>query len=1083
MNFKKIYKKVILGIFFLFLLALLPFQARAANVELEGLESTPLSEVLEALGEKPISGIVRASDGTPLIGATVQVKGTGIGTVTDMDGNYQLNVPDDATTLVISFMGYVTQEVEITGRSVIDVQLMEDFAQLDEVVVIGYGTKKKVNLTGAVSTVDSEAIEDRPISNVQQALQGAVPNLVITTTKAGGEPGANMDMNIRGLQSIEGNSQPYVLVDGIPMGINDINPDDVETISVLKDAAASAIYGARAAYGVILITTKKGKTDGVTFSYSGNVANSSPLNWPDFASTMDFALTLNESQINAGFAPGFSAERLNNLALNLVNPGSAPEMYANADNTNWDQGSWGEKSSGNYDWKEIMFDESNLRHKHNLGVSGGNEKVNFYVSAGFFNEDGILRHGEESFKRYNLDAKVNGEATSWMDLSLFVKYKYSNEDFPWSPLARGRILDALTKIKPMMVPKYPGTDIWNNRSRISEWQAFRDEYVKKQLVISPRIILEPIKNWVTNIELNYITNNNRQVFSRNSYQWIRPNGELVNAPATAATEYNPNMYSNEYLSPNIYTNYSKSFGNHNLGLMAGYQHETYNYYNMRSTATYVLSDKAPSLSTAVGEKTVWDQIGHWATQGYFGRLNYNYDEKYLLEMNVRRDGSSRFEEGSRWSTFPSFSAGWVLSKENFFPLKDQIDFLKFRGSYGVLGNQNVANYLYIPTLPIDQSYWLFGGERAWTVDSPDLSSVNLTWEKVETIDFGFNLMTLNNRLAITFDWYQSKTTDLVGPGVALPAVLGTSAPKANQGEITTNGWEVEIEWKNRVNKDFSYGFRGVLSDYQSKVTKFINPTKILSSYYEGEVMNDIWGYETAGLYQDQNDLESYGIDQTYIHSGEWKTGDVKYVDQNGDDAINIGDNTVDNPGDKKIIGNSTPRFQYGLMGNVGWKQFDLSFYWQGVAKRDVDIRGGGTFRGPSVGIFHSTVYKEHMDYFRDETSLLGANPDAYFPRPYAEYYGSNQKNYGSPTDRYLQNGAYLRLKNVQIGFTLPEAWAKKARLSYARMYVSGENLLTFTNLMFFDPETIEGSYTGGSGGIGKSYPLSRTFSLGLNINF
>jgi len=303
MNFKKIYKKVILGIFFLFLLALLPFQARAANVELEGFESTPLSEVLEALGEKPVSGIVRASDGTPLIGATVQVKGTGIGTVTDMDGNYQLNVPDDATTLVISFMGYVTQEVEITGRSVIDVQLMEDFAQLDEVVVIGYGTKKKVNLTGAVSTVDSEAIEDRPISNVQQALQGAVPNLVITTTKAGGEPGANMDMNIRGLQSIEGNSQPYVLVDGIPMGINDINPDDVETISVLKDAAASAIYGARAAYGVILITTKKGKTDGVTFSYSGNVANSSPLNWPDFASTMDFALTLNESQINAGLAP------------------------------------------------------------------------------------------------------------------------------------------------------------------------------------------------------------------------------------------------------------------------------------------------------------------------------------------------------------------------------------------------------------------------------------------------------------------------------------------------------------------------------------------------------------------------------------------------------------------------------------------------------------------------------------------------------------------------------------------------------------------------------------------------------------
>ncbi|HHJ10611.1 MAG TPA: SusC/RagA family TonB-linked outer membrane protein, partial [Bacteroidetes bacterium] len=470
--------------------------------------------------------------------------------------------------------------------------------------------------------------------------------------------------------------------------------------------------------------------------------------------------------------------------------------------------------------------------------------------------------------------------------------------------------------------------------------------------------------------------------------------------------------------------------------------------------------------------------GHWATQSVFGRLNYDFSEKYLLEINGRYDGSSRFAPGKRWGFFPSVSAGWVFSKENFYPLKNIVEFLKFRGSYGVLGNQNVANYLYIPELPVSQTSYLFGGEQYWCVGMPNLSSVNLTWEKVGTLDFGFDLQTLNNRLGVTFDWYKSRTFDLVGPGQALPAILGTSVPKKNEGEITTLGWETSVSWRNRVG-DFAYGITAVISDYVRTITKYTNPTKILTTYYEGMKLGEIWGLETAGLFQSEEDVESWPVDQSFIYSGTWYPGDVKYVDQNGDGKIDIGDNTKDNPGDKKIIGNSTPRYQFGVNVNASWKGFDLSMLFQGIGKRDLDVRSLGTFRGPANGPLHANVYEEHLDFWRDETSPLGANPDAYFPRPYAQFVGQNGKNYNYPTTRYLQNGAYMRLKNIQLGYTIPGHITEKVKVSNARIYVSGENVFTLKKLMLYDPESYNGRY----GRIGDQYPLSRVFSIGLNVNF
>ncbi|MFB9054818.1 SusC/RagA family TonB-linked outer membrane protein [Formosa undariae] len=1034
-----------------------------------------------------IAGTLNSKDG-PMPGASVSQKGTSNGVVTDFDGKFKIRLAEGEKTLVFSYIGYKSVEVIVGNETVLDVIIEEDTETLDEVVIVGYGTQKKVNLTGAVSVVGKEALTDRPVANVQQALQGASPNLQITTSDSSGEPGASMNMSIRGLTSLEGDSSPFVLIDGIPMDINDIDPNDIESISILKDVAASAIYGARAAYGVILITTKNGVgSKGVKVSYSTNFAITSLLNMPQNADALSFAHTMNHSSINAGGSGYFDTDALNRIAQNMAEPGSAPGVLPTADGLNWDIGVQGLNSSDATDWESVLFKKNSYRKKHNISLSGGNEDISFYLAGGFYDEDGMLKIGNDFFKRYNLDAKIHAKISSWMKVSLLTKYNYEEQEYPTHPVyGRSYTILEMTRLKPTKPLYYPGTDVYTGT--IGEQEVWRGSDKYRQLVFSPRLTLEPIKNWITNVEVNYRTNDNSVQSSYGAVAGAVPDGtggSIITYSNQANTAYDSNLYTNTYLSPNIYTNYNKSFGNHNFGLMMGYQHETYSYSNLMVQANYLLSGLIPSISTSVGEVTSnfssdndEDEKGHWSTQGVFGRFNYNYKEKYLFEMNVRRDGSSRFEPDSRWGTFPSFSAGWVFSKESFYPLKDQIDFFKIRGSYGSIGNQNVDNYLYVPTMSVSQSSYLFGGEPLWTVGLPNISSVDLTWEKVTTMDFGLDIKSFNNRLALTFDWYESRTNNLVGPGQVLPVILGAEVPKVNAGEITTRGWELELSWQN-TSGDFNYGITGALSDYKSKITQYNNPTNILTTYYEGMDIGEIWGLETSGLFQSVAEVDDWTVDQSYLYSGEWLPGDVRYLDQNNNNVLDIGDNTKDNPGDKKVIGNNTPRYQFGFTFNAGYKGFDVSFLVQGVGKRDLDLRGLGTFRGPANGPLHANVYTEHLDFWRDETSPLGANPDGYFPNAYSQYTGQNEKNYGLPTTRYLQNGAYVRLKNAQIGFTLPKGVSDKIKISKARIYLSGENLLTFTDLMIFDPEAFSGRQTR----VGDQYPLSQVFSLGLNVNF
>jgi len=1055
-------------------------------------------EVLAGFQQKTVSGKVTDTKNQPLPGVTVVIKGTTQGTVTNGDGIYTIsNIPDNST-LQFSFVGMKTQEVVVGNLTTVNVSMEEETIGLDEVVAIGYGTKKKINITGAVSVAGKEDIANRPVSSAVQALQGVSPGLVITTTGDAGQPGAKMEMNIRGLTSLEGSSNPYVLVDGIPMNITDIDPEDIESISVLKDAASSAIYGAKAAFGVILVTTKKGKNrEAININYSNNFAMTEMLNMPHKADAVSFAHLINQAQMNLTGSPFYTEQNFANIVQNAKEPGSAPEMYRSGNN--WYMGNWGINNTAAYDWMDIFLKDSAFRMKHNLSFSGGTEKLNYYISGGMYDEQGYIKPADDLYKRYNVNATVNSKIFNWLSMSLLTKYRYSNTVYPTSSYEetgseRSYILEWMQRVKPTTAMYYPGTKIYIGDNRMDNYMNNKVHQTERQLVMAPRLIIEPIKGWVTTVELNYTTNDNENFYQSFTFPTARPkadgsyDSDII--PPTKQGNVMLKLFTNSYISPNVYSQYTKSIAKHNFSIMAGYQQETYRYTDLRGNGVDLLTKNIPSITTAVGNNTVNDYLGNWSTQGVFGRINYDYDGKYLLEVNSRYDGTSKFAPGNRWGFFPSVSGGWVASKENFFPLKDVIDVFKLRASYGSIGNQNVNSYLYLPGMPVGLSSYLYTdtSSRPWQVGMPDMASVDLSWETVTTTDIGFDAQLLKNRLGFTFDWYQAVTSDLVSPGPQLPSVLGTTMPKKNDGEVTTKGWEVEVSW-NSSTEDFSYGAKVVLSDYKRTVTKFNNPTKLIpdvnsfadyQGYYEGMVLGEIWGMETAGLFQTQEEINGWhNQSQVSQASYPFKPGDVKYVDQNDDSIINVGQNTVDDPGDRKIIGNNTPRFSFGISGNAAWKGFDMSFLIQGVASRQVSLSQLGTFRGAANGAFHTTVYDEHMDYWRNATSPLGANPDAYFPNSYLTYDEQNQKNFRYATDRYLQNAAYIRLKNLQIGYTLPRNISEKALISKARIYLSGENLLTGTKLMFYDPEAFQGN----TSRIGSQYPLSRIYSIGLNINF
>ncbi len=1044
--------------------------------------------------QKTITGTVTDEGGLPLPGVTVVVKGTTTGTVTDMDGNYTIaGIPENAT-LLFSFVGMRSQEVAVGTQTSIDITMAVDAIGLDEVVAIGYATQKKINITGAVDVIKSEELENRPAENVAQLLQGTSPNLNISVTKLGGEPGAGSTWNIRGMGTLSGSSAPLVLVDGVQMDPNNLNPESIESVTVLKDAAASAIYGARAPFGVVLITTKKGTKDKkISFSYSNNMGFASPIGVPHFESSLNLATAFNQANDNDGTAHKFSDEQIQRIK-DYSNGQYEPEY----DTENPFTSMWGGRHSGNanYDWNSMYWKQNSFRQKHDISLNGGTERTQYYFSAGFYDQNGLFNYGYDEFKRYNMLANITSQVTDWLRFDFSSKFAQTHNDRPVGPFGnddmRFFMLQAMQTFWPTMPMYNYGVDKSDNVKSISNpivrllQDTGRKKIVGNDSWITLGTEIEPIKNWKTKVTYNYNYFSQRNETTFLPVDVYVPNGAINNI-GSSTPNYNTSMDFNDYKLFNAVSTYDKKIEKHYFKVLVGYENESYYYSNLYGSVTNLITQYVPSINTGTGNKVLSEAKGNWATEAVFGRLQYNFDEKYLIELNGRYNGSSRFAPEHRWGFFPSVSVGYNISKEDFWePVSNVISNMKLRASYGSLGNQNVSNYLYLSTVPtgVDLN-WIVGNERPMWASQPGMVSGSLTWETITTLNFGVDAYLLNNRLAVNFDWYNRTTSDMFGPAESLPAILGTTPPSINNAKMETKGWESSISWKDRISSNFSYNIKFMIGDSKSTVLEYNNPTGLIGNFYEGKELGEIWGYTTDGFIQEKGEDMP---DQSLFYLS-WGPGDIKYKDLDGDNVITYGEKTLDSHGDLTVIGNELPRYNIGISGGFSWKEFDFNMFWQGVGKRDLFPEytwSSSTFWGFAGGTNNSTIFEEgHLDYWRpaDETNLLGPNTDAYYPKPYFDRV-ENAKSRQIQT-KYLLNAAYLRLKSLQVGYTIPSEITNKLYVQKFRLYCSAENLLTITKLTkLLDPETAAATRGfEGNRGIGRVYPLSRVFSFGVNITF
>lgn len=1020
-----------------------------------------------------VQGVVTDQTGEPLIGVTVKLANSNTGAITDLNGKFIIDVPK-GVTLDFSFIGYKTVSVKVEG-GVINVKMREDMEMLDEVVIVGYGSQKKVNVTGSVSMVDSKVLDSRPVQNVAQALQGQIPGLNMSVGNSGGTLDSSLNINIRGAGTIGSGSSgnPLILVDGIESDMNTVNPNDIANVSVLKDAASSSIYGARAAFGVILITTKNGQSGKTRVSYSGNARFSDAIQKPAMTSSLDFATYMNTASTNNGGRPIFTEDimgKIKNYMDGKYTDPTKPEYYGTeaGSDGNWQR--YG-GSFANTNWFDEFYDSWVPSQEHNLSISGGNEKLTYLLSGSFLDQKGLLRHGSDSFNRYTLNAKISAKLTDWATLNY--TSKWTRESYQRPTYMTGLFFHNIARRWPTCPAIDPNghyaADMEIIQMEEGGIQTSQKDWNTNQL----QVIFEPIKDWRITAEASLRQYNEKAHWAVLPIYGYRVNNEPYllswNGGAAGYSEVQDYRKSEDYFSTNIFSDYAKTFGNHYFKIMGGFNCELYSPGDLTGFGTNLISPNVPQLGTTQSNKKASNSESQLAMTGFFGRVNYNYKERYMLEANIRYDGSSRFIGDKRWGLFPSFSVGWNVSRENFFePLTDIIGTLKFRGSWGQLGNNETeAWYPFYQGMPtgVTNSGWLIGGKQQNTAGLPGIVSSVLTWETVESWNVGVDFGLLQNRLTGSFDYYTRYTYDMVGPAPTLPSVLGASAPKINNADLKSYGWELELSWRDRIN-EFNYGVRFILSDGMRKVLRYPNETGAINTYYAGQLLGDIWGYETVGIAQTQEEMDAHLVHNKPNWGSKWGAGDVMFADLNNDGQVTSGNGTLKDPGDMKVIGNSTARYNYGFTVDGSWKGLDFSIFLQGVMKRDYWL-DGPYFWGVGGDEWQSACFTEHLDYWTPE------RPNAYYPKPSFDTKGQRTQT------RYLQNAAYLRLKNIQVGYTLPKSWSRKAAMESVRVYVSGDNLLTLAGISaIFDPETL-----GGDWGPGKLYPLQRTISVGINVNF
>lgn len=1106
---------------------------------------------------RAVGGTVLDASGQPVVGAVVMVPGTNNAVVTDVDGHFSIRVGAGEASLEVSCLGYTTQTLNVpAAQGSVSVVLQEDNMMLEETVVVGYGVQKKVNLTGAVTSVDTKELQDRSTHSLTNMLQGAVPGLNISTSS--GNPGSVGSLNIRGITSIN-EAEPLVLIDGSEGDLSRVNAADVENISVIKDASAAAIYGARAAYGVILVTTKTGTEQGgrAKVRYSGRWGWEEPTVSTDFENrgywsvyTVDKFWATDAGKNYTTYNAHDMAEllaRVNDKTENPDRPWVVQEMRNGRNQWIY---------YANTDWYHELYNDKHPVQQHNISVTGGNKDIKYFLSGAYDRQSGIIKMNPDVFQKFNLRAKIDARLNKYMRLSNNTSFYSSGYNYPGGSSIQDSFAYASRHglasfplqnpdgswlyATPMIAGNY---NVANGRHLLFAEGKARNQQNRSDLSNTTELKITPFKDLTITANYTYRLYQNRNQYRSVNFKYRQYPDADYEYYTTGAGEdaLQETTVTNQRHTANIFATYDHTFANaHQLTVTAGFNAELWSSKTVGAIGKNLLSETLNDLNLVGPDATgnVLTEVSggqnEYSIAGFFGRINYNFKERYLVEVSGRYDGTSRFRSGHRWGFFPSASLGWRISEEPFFhPARRVVDNLKLRLSYGRLGNQVVRTssgaqnyYAYLREISInDFEGYSFGegtsmGKYA-TLGAP--VDANLTWETAEQWNVGVDFAAFKNRLTFTGEIYQRNTLNMLTAGPDLPALYGAASPQTNAADLKTQGYELSVGWRDQFSlfgRPFGYGVRATLSDYRSYITRFNNPYKSLAmSYYVGMRLGEIWGYEVDGLFATDEEAQKYTsevLDATTLVTGRltggFLAGDLRFVDLDNDghyqidadghfvldenghkillpedqwrvNTLSMGSNTVDDPGDRKILGNALASLQYGFTLSFDYMGFDVQAFFQGTGDHYWYPAGMNLmFWGPYSYPYTSFLQRDFIDRVWSEE-----NPNTYFPRPRA--YSSTGGELSKVNSRYLQNIRYLRFKNLTVGYSLPGKVTRKIGIDKVRVYFSGENLAYWSplkkNTLYLDPESAyTRSGTGNSAAQDHmSYPWQKTFMFGVEITF
>ncbi len=1048
-----------------------------------------------------LSGKVTDSKGVFMPGVTVMVKGSSHGTISDADGNFRLSVTPKDQTLVFSFVGMKTQEIAIDGKTTFIVAMEEETIGVEEVVVVGYGVQKKANLTGAVDQVTSDVFENRTITNVTQGLQGVMPNLNIRLLD--GKPNQSPSYNIRGTTSIGQGGSALILIDGVEGDPSLVNPNDIASVSILKDAASASIYGARGVFGVVLITTKNPEKGKTSVTFSSNYAVKQPIAVPDYVTDGytwvkmfseafqngdgSFPQNINKTlKVSQAYLDEFKRRVDSGQPYNTVeiDPVTGEYVYY-----------------GSTDFYGLLYKKNTGASDNNVTVSGSGEKTTFLLSGRYLTQNGLFRYNTDDYNMKNFRAKGTIQVFPWLKVENNTDY---SEMFYHNPMNVGEgsgiwrnIADEGhpngTLLNPdgtlTMVAVYGVGDFWYGKNGID---------TKKSVFKNTSGFSSSFYNDKLRVKGDLTFRNTTNNIMQKRVQVPYSNKPGVTAyVGTTTNDLKFDQSQTQYVALNVYSEYENTFNDaHYLKFMVGYNYEESIYKRILAQRNGIIYEDAADLNLALGQSiTTGGGYEKWNILGGFSRLNYSYKDRYLFEVNARYDGSSKFPSDQRYAFFPSVSGGWRLSKEAFWNVSPKLlSNVKIRASYGSLGNGNINSYIYQEQFSISQASYILNGVKPQYTSRPSVLPDGITWETSTTSDFGLDFSMFDDRLSFVGDTYVRNTTDMFTIGLTLPAVFGATPPKGNYADLKTKGWELSVTWRDKVkvaSKPLNYNIRFTLADNQAKITRYNNPDKLLSDYYEGQTLGEIWGYTTEGFFIDQADIDSHAKQSPQMRASPtniWYPGDIKLLDRNNDGFINIGTNRVSDPGDRKVIGNNSPRYLYGITLGADWNNFFFSSFFQGVGKQE-------WYPSTEAEVFWGQYNRPYnnIPVYQLGNMWTPENTDAYFPRTMSRAASnSTTRELGVAQTKYLQNIAYCRMKNIQFGYNLPKKLISKISAENVKVYFSGENLWTGSPLYklvgkgHIDVENTGPSdqlFTSGNAGDGYNYPMMKSVSFGVSVTF